>query len=66
MCLARRQRDNRQFNCGYTQGPIEAINGLIQLAKRRARGFRNLDYLKAIAHWVAGKLTLNLPSLRPT
>jgi transposase len=54
------------FNCGYTQGPIETINGLIQLAKRRPRGFRNLDYLKAIAYWVAGKLTLNLPSLRPT
>lgn len=54
------------FGSGYTQGPIEAINGIIQLAKRRARGFRNLDYLKAIAYWVAGKLTLNLPSLQPT
>jgi transposase len=54
------------FQSRYTQGPIEAINGIIQLAKRRARGFRNLSYLKAIAYWVAGKLTLNLPSLQPT
>jgi len=54
------------FENRLTQGPIEAINGLIQLAKRRARGFRNLAYLRAIAYWVAGKLTLNLPSLRPT
>ncbi len=54
------------FESRLTQGPIEAINGLIQLAKRRARGFRNLAYLRAIAYWVAGKLTLNLPSLRPT
>lgn len=54
------------FDSGYTQGPIEAINGIIQLAKRRARGFRNLAYLRAIAYWVAGKLTLNLPSLLPT
>lgn len=50
----------------YTQGPIEAINGIIQLAKRRARGFRNLNYLRAIAYWVAGKLTLKLPSVLPT
>ena len=54
------------FDSRLTQGPIEAINGIIQLAKRRARGFRNLNYLRAIAYWVAGKLTLNLPSLQPT
>lgn len=54
------------FETRLTQGPIEALNGIIQLAKRRARGFRNLAYLRAIAYWVAGKLTLNLPSLRPT
>lgn len=54
------------FVSRYTQGPIEAINGIIQLAKRRARGFRNLNYLRAIAYWVAGKLTLNLPALQPT
>ena len=29
------------FNERITQGAIEAINGIIQLAKRRARGFRN-------------------------
>jgi transposase len=54
------------FTKRYTQGPIEAVNGIIQLAKRRARGFRNLNYLRAIAYWIAGKLTLNLPRLLPT
>lgn len=54
------------FESRLTQGPIEAINGIIQLAKRRSRGFRNLAYLRTIAYWVAGKLTLNLPSLQPT
>lgn len=54
------------FDSRLSQGPIEAINGLIQLAKRRARGFRNLAYLRTIAYWIAGKLTLNLPSLQPT
>ena len=50
------------FHCRITQGAIEAINGIIQLAKRRARGFRNFFYLRTIAYWVAGKLEVNLPS----
>jgi transposase len=54
------------FTHRYTQGPIEAINGIIQLAKRRARGFRNLNYLRAIAYHLAGRLTLQLPPLLPT
>src|SRR5258707_11131165 len=37
-------------------GAIEAIDGIIQLAKRRARGFRNFSYLRTIAYWVAAKL----------
>ena len=49
-----------------TQGAIEAINGIIQLAKRRARGFRNFLYLPTIAYWVAGQLKANLPSYLPT
>ncbi len=54
------------FECRITQGAIEAINGIIQLAKRRARGFRNFLYLRTIAYWVAGRLKANLPSYLPT
>jgi transposase len=54
------------FEHHITQGAIEAINGIIQLAKRRARGFRNFIYLRTIAYWDTGKLTLPLPSLWPT
>ena len=54
------------FDKRYTQGPIEAVNGIIQLAKRKAREFRNLNYLRAIAYWIAGKLTLTVPTLLPT
>ena len=54
------------FQCRITQGAIEAINGIIQLAKRRARGFRNFSYLRTIAYWVAAKLKVHLPSLLPT
>ena len=51
------------FQCRITQGAIEAINGIIQLAKRRARGFRNFAYLCTIAYWVAAKPKVHLPSL---
>jgi transposase len=54
------------IQCRITQGAIEAINGIIQLAKRRARGFRNFSYLRTIAYWVAAKLKVHLPTLLPT
>lgn len=49
-----------------TNGAIEAINGLIQLAKRMARGFRSFRNFRIMAYLKAGKLTLNLPKLLPT
>jgi transposase len=54
------------FNERITQGAIEAMNGIIQLAKRRARGFRNFAYLRTIAYWVTGKLPVELHGLLPT
>ncbi len=44
-------------------GPIEAINGLIQPATRMARGFRSFRYLRLPALLKAGKLRLDLPAL---
>lgn len=49
-----------------TNGVIEAINGLLQLAKRMARGFRSFANFRLMALLKAGKLQLNLPSLSPT
>ena len=54
------------FQHHITQGAIEAINGIIQLAKRRARGFRNFLYLRTIAYWSTGHLPIKLPSYWPT
>jgi transposase len=45
-----------------TSAAIEAINGIIQTARRRARGFRNFQNLQAISYWMAGRLDLNIPS----
>ena len=54
------------FDSRLTQGAIEAINGIIQLAKRRARGFRNFLYLRTIAYWNTGKLSIDTSILLPT
>jgi transposase len=51
------------FQCRIPQGTIEAINGIIQLAKRRARGFRNFLYLGTIAYRVTGRRKGNLPPI---
>jgi transposase len=50
-------------------GVLEAINGLIQAAKRRARGYRNIRYLITMIYLIAGKLDfegLPLPVLCAT
>lgn len=41
-----------------TSAAIEAINGLLQLARRRARGYRNFANFQAIAYWIAGGLKI--------
>lgn len=48
-----------------TSAAIEAVNGLIQIARRRARGYRNFANLRAIAYWIAGRLDLELPVINP-
>lgn len=39
-----------------TNGFLEAINGLFQAAKRRARGFTRIDTIKTVIFLIAGKL----------
>jgi transposase len=48
---------------GITSGAIEAVNGLIQVAKRLARGFRSFANFQAMAYLKAGKLVLDVPAL---
>lgn len=49
-----------------TNGLIEAINGLLQLAKRLARGFRSFKNFQIMAYLKAANLKLNIPTLSPT
>lgn len=51
------------FHTGLTSAAIEAVNGIIQLAKRMARGFKNFVYFRTAAYHRAGKLKLAVPNL---
>jgi transposase len=42
-------------------GILEGINSKIQLAKRRARGFRNINNFMNMIYFIAGKLDLDYP-----
>lgn len=53
------------FPSRLTSASIEAINGIIQGARRRARGYRNFKNLSAICYWMAGNLNLELPTINP-
>lgn len=43
-----------------TNAAMEAVNGILQIAKRMARGFRNFRYFRIAAYLKAGGLQLNL------
>mgnify|MGYP002637090339 CR=1 FL=1 len=49
-----------------TNSLMEAVNGLLQLAKRIARGFRNFHYLRLTGYLKAGGLNLQTPQFLPT
>jgi transposase len=51
------------FDIQLTSAAIEAVNGIIQLAKRMARGFKNFVYFRTAAYQRAGKLNLTVPTI---
>jgi transposase len=48
------------FKTKMTNGLIEAINGIIQAAKRKARGFRSVRNLIAVIYLIGGKLDVHV------
>jgi transposase len=48
------------FDSKLTNGLLEGLNSIIQSAKARARGFRNIDNFIAMVYLLAGKLKFNL------
>ncbi len=49
------------INSKISNGILEGINSKIQLAKRRARGFRNINNFINMIYFVAGKLKYDYP-----
>jgi transposase len=49
-----------------TNAAIEAVNGILQTAKRMARGFRNFHYFRLAAYLKAGRLNIQIPHILPT
>ena len=47
-----------------TNGAAEAVNGISQTVKHKARGFRSVEYFSAISYLVASHLKFNLPRSR--
>jgi hypothetical protein len=50
-------------------GPLEALNGLFQAAKRRARGFTRMSTIRTVIFLIAGKLdfrVINPHASQPT
>jgi len=54
----------RWFRSRLTNALLEATNGLIQAAKRRARGYRSTRYLITMVYLLGAKLDLELPQIR--
>ena len=46
-----------------TSGYMEAVNGLFQAAKRKARGYLRFDTMKTVIFLIAGKL--NFAAINP-
>ncbi len=44
-----------------TNGILEGLNCKIQLAKRRARGYRNIENFKNMIYFLCGKLKFDYP-----
>jgi transposase len=53
----------RWFTSRISNGLLEAINSLIQSAKRKARRFRSTAYLITMVCPIAGKLDFRLPAI---
>ncbi len=51
------------FDSHLTSAAIEAVNGIIQLAKRMGRGFKNFVYIRTAAYHRASKLNLAVPNI---
>lgn len=55
----------RWFTSKISNGLLEGMNSLIQAAKARARGYRNVNNFITTIYLIGGKLTFQLPEVLP-
>jgi len=55
----------RWFDSKISNGLLEGMNSLIQAAKARSRGFRNVNNFITMIYLVGGKLRFHLPDILP-
>jgi transposase len=55
----------RWFRSGLSNGFLEGLNSLVKAAKAKARGYRKIRSLIAIAYLIAAKLKFNVAELWP-
>ena len=55
----------RWFRSGLSNGFLEGLNSLIKAAKAKARGYRKIRSLIAVAYLIAGKLKFKVAELWP-
>lgn len=53
----------RWFQSKISNGLLEGMNSLIQAAKARSRGFRNVDYFITMIYLIGAKLDFQLPDV---
>ena len=54
----------RWFTSHISNGVLEGINSVIQAAKAKARGYRNVENLITMAYLIAGHLRFDVPAFR--
>lgn len=59
--MAKAQGILRSIDTGLSNGVLEAINGNVQAAKRKAKGYRTKRNLKTIVYLIAGDVLANSP-----
>ena len=52
---------NNYTKSKINNGILEGINSKVQLAKKRARGYRNIDNFINMIYFIAGKLKCSYP-----
>ncbi|MGB5989780.1 MAG: transposase [Marinifilaceae bacterium] len=61
VCYKRKRSETINNSVEYLKDKLEGINSKIQLAKKRAKGYRNIDNFIYMIYFTCGKLKFDYP-----